>query len=462
LRVSRDSVRSVLAETWAFVENTPIGLMVSFTQSRLDADLRDGELSWDGALELLDVRRIVRFGWPFRNVLVDRVWSFLASHPQPPDIWVARDITLDNTPGLSPVVVAAWDGTGVDVSVFGGHIWTNPGEVAGNGRDDDGNGRVDDIHGVAWSWAGEAESRLHPSELLSPDEYERTRRHAQGLGDLASYRDTPDAHEARQLLATMTEEDRALQAKFMGVWHGTAVGSVLVRSNPALRLVVVRTDFGAYSHPPAPTRAWAELYGAMLSTAVTYLRSAGVRVANLSWGLEPADLEAAFEANAAGGSEAERHALAAEYFGIIREAFRTAIAESPDILFTVGSGNSGRDNVALETIPASFDLPNVLTVGAADRDGIEASFSNRGKVDVLASGVWVETTIPGGSRVPFTGTSLAAPQVANLAAKLLAVDPTLTTAALRRLILETADSTRDERGRTILLLNPRPAFVRLH
>jgi len=105
----------------------------------------------------------------------------------------------------------------------------------------------------------------------------------------------------------------------------------------------------------------------------------------------------------------------------------------------------------------------VLTVGAADRDGIEASFSNRGKVDVLASGVWVETTIPGGSRVPFSGgTSLAAPQVANLAAKLLAVDPTLTTAALRRLILETADSTRDERGRTIRLLNPRAAFVRLH
>ena len=27
------------------------------------------------------------------------------------------------------------------------NIWTNPGEIAGNGLDDDGNGYVDDVHG---------------------------------------------------------------------------------------------------------------------------------------------------------------------------------------------------------------------------------------------------------------------------------------------------------------------------
>src|SRR5215208_2435344 len=31
--------------------------------------------------------------------------------------------------------------------VFSGRIWTNPGEIAGNGIDDDANGKVDDIHG---------------------------------------------------------------------------------------------------------------------------------------------------------------------------------------------------------------------------------------------------------------------------------------------------------------------------
>jgi subtilisin family serine protease len=29
-----------------------------------------------------------------------------------------------------------------------GHVWTNPGEIPGNGRDDDGDGIVDDIHGA--------------------------------------------------------------------------------------------------------------------------------------------------------------------------------------------------------------------------------------------------------------------------------------------------------------------------
>ncbi|HEX6130514.1 MAG TPA: S8 family serine peptidase, partial [Actinomycetota bacterium] len=50
------------------------------------------------------------------------------------------------------VVVAVVD-TGVDLSHpdLAANLWTNPGEVAGNGRDDDGNGYVDDVHG--WDFA---------------------------------------------------------------------------------------------------------------------------------------------------------------------------------------------------------------------------------------------------------------------------------------------------------------------
>ena len=28
-------------------------------------------------------------------------------------------------------------------------MWANPGEIAGNGIDDDGNGWIDDVHGIA-------------------------------------------------------------------------------------------------------------------------------------------------------------------------------------------------------------------------------------------------------------------------------------------------------------------------
>jgi len=39
--------------------------------------------------------------------------------------------------------------TGINLSNFDltGNLWTNPGEIPGNGIDDDGNGYVDDIHG---------------------------------------------------------------------------------------------------------------------------------------------------------------------------------------------------------------------------------------------------------------------------------------------------------------------------
>ena len=47
-----------------------------------------------------------------------------------------------------PAVIAFLD-TGVDVDALAaaGALWTNPGEVPGDGIDNDGNGYVDDVHG---------------------------------------------------------------------------------------------------------------------------------------------------------------------------------------------------------------------------------------------------------------------------------------------------------------------------
>lgn len=61
---------------------------------------------------------------------------------------VGAPAAWDVTTGDAAVPIAIID-SGIDLThqEFAGRLWTNPGEVAGNGLDDDGNGKVDDVHG---------------------------------------------------------------------------------------------------------------------------------------------------------------------------------------------------------------------------------------------------------------------------------------------------------------------------
>ena len=130
-----------------------------------------------------------------------------------------------------------------------------------------------------------------------------------------------------------------------------------------------------------------------------------------------------------------------------------AIKSAPEILFVTAAGNSDNDVTFDEVIPSMFDVPNLITVGAVDQAGEETGFTSFGEsVDVHANGFEVNSYLPGGDKIEMSGTSMASPNVVNMAAKLLALDNSLTTTELITLIINGADKSEDGR---IILINPK-------
>ena len=92
-----------------------------------------------------------------------------------------------------------------------------------------------------------------------------------------------------------------------------------------------------------------------------------------------------------------------------------------------------------------------------DQAGEETSFTTFGSnVDLHANGFEVESYVPGGDRMPMSGTSMSSPNVVNLAAKLLARNPSLSVAELREKMI--AGSDQLDGGRRVLI-NPRATIA---
>jgi subtilisin family serine protease len=276
-----------------------------------------------------------------------------------------------------------------------------------------------------------------------------------GARDVQANIESPEASAYRRQVASLkAEEVQAFQESMRrggNHYHGTHVAGIAVDGNPFARVFAARITFGWRDAPLPITDERRERHKAAARATVAALREAGARVVNMSWGGNQRGWEATLRYHGVGKDDEERRALARRYFTEGRDNLRDAMAAAPEILFITTSGNDNFDSGFEETSPADISLPNLMTVGAVDSAGNETSFSSFGRTTVAhANGYQVESFLPGGDRLRASGTSMAAPQVANLAAKLWALYPDLAVAEVKQLILDGA-----ERKGRIHLIHPR-------
>ncbi len=126
-------------------------------------------------------------------------------------------------------------------------------------------------------------------------------------------------------------------------------------------------------------------------------------------------------------------------------------ANSEGVLFMAAAGNDSLNNDTSPFYPASYNLPNIISVAATDQNDNLTWFSNYGPttVDVGAPGVNIYSTSPDTGYGYMHGTSVATPHVTGLAALIWGYNSSLTHMEIKDIILNGVDIKPTLNGKTV-------------
>jgi subtilisin family serine protease len=472
-RFQQEFKKSVDAVDWTFGQDTLQGMRSQFQLISRDLLIGTFQGSVDPNAEAQGMKvgvgiaaAIVGSRQTLTDILPlkDRVFAVLdarvkgESAQKKDDRWTPRLVTLSPSQVKQDVTVAVWD-SGLDPDIFKGRLWIN-GKEQPNGRDDDGNGFVDDVHGIAFDpdWKPTT-GMLRPMPADDVNGIGDRLKLVKGALDMQAALDSPEAGAFREVISKLKPDQVSpfmMQVGRLGMYlHGTTTAYTSVLGNPGARVLGARFDQHIQTVPATMDEKVGAAMAAYARSSVDYFKKNGVRVVNMSWRMTEPQIAATLAT--VEPDAAKRKTRAKAIFDTVNSALEQSFRSAPNILFIAGAGNEDEDVDFVRSFPAGINLPNVITVGAVDSALQPASFTSYGKsIDLYANGHEIPAKVPGGMEINISGTSLAAPQVTNLAAKMMAANPQLTVARVRSIMESTASA---EGTRGLKVIDPAAALA---
>ena len=122
---------------------------------------------------------------------------------------------------------------------------------------------------------------------------------------------------------------------------------------------------------------------------------------------------------------------------VFHEALDNAYAAGIVLVAAAGNSGDGNPNTEETHFPAAYD--SVIAVGATNSNDIAPSWTNSGGyVELVAPGVFIQSTYTGNAYAFLSGTSMSTPHVSGTVALMLAANPSLSPDQIRANLIATA------------------------